>query len=360
MILNEKQQNIIQAKESKIVVLAAAASGKTTVLVERLKYLLNQGIDPTSIVAITFTNAAAENIRERVGLMGTGAFIGTVHSYANYLLLCKSIDTSSLLEKEKFDTLFYLIKAHPECIKPVEHLLLDEAQDSTELQFEFLLQMIKPKNYFFVGDHKQSIYRWSGADPDFLINLMKSEGVTTYPLNQNYRNAQSILTYAKSIIRINGIDYLDKSICMRDAYGSVNTQMKYSPQTVARFFKTQINNYKDWFLLCRWNSDLNTLADTLEDYNIPYDTFRRAELTNNELREYMQRDSIKLLTIHASKGLESPNVLVVSTPPKDQEDYCIHYVAATRAKDMLIWANKSFNRKKKDNPFDRIATNSWE
>ena len=147
--LNEDQRAIVETDASKVVVVAAAAAGKTAVLTERVRYLLNSGVNPRSIVLITFTNAAAEELSERLG-HPVGPFIGTIHSYANFLLLSGGQDTSDLLDAEQFDKLFPRIKQHPECIRPVEHLLLDEAQDSNELHFEFLLDMIQPENYMWV------------------------------------------------------------------------------------------------------------------------------------------------------------------------------------------------------------------
>ena len=113
MELTEAQKKIVEAKESKIVVIAAAAAGKTTVLAERVKYLLKQGEDPNKIVLITFTNAAAEELSSRIGYP-KGMFIGTIHSYANYLLLSYGKETADLIETEKFDELFERIKKHIE------------------------------------------------------------------------------------------------------------------------------------------------------------------------------------------------------------------------------------------------------
>ena len=170
--LTVAQRKIVETKENKVVVIASAAAGKTFVLVERIKYLLENGADPTKIVLITFTNAAAEELSNRLG-HPKGMYIGTIHGYANYLLLSYGKETSDLIETEKFDELFERIKKHPKCIKEVEHLLLDESQDSNEDHFEFLLDLIQPKNFMLVGDHKQSIFRFNGAYPEYLINLSR-------------------------------------------------------------------------------------------------------------------------------------------------------------------------------------------
>ena len=128
--LTEQQRAIVETAASNVVVIATAASGKTRCLSERVKWLLTQGIPAEEIVAITFTNAAAEEIADRVG-NPSGLFIGTIHSLANYYLRSGGIDTSRVLNDERFDDLFKLIKKHPECIRPVTHLIVDESQDST-------------------------------------------------------------------------------------------------------------------------------------------------------------------------------------------------------------------------------------
>ena len=89
MIQNDLEQDkAIHAKESQVLVCAGAGSGKTHVLTERVKYLLSEGVDPSSIVAITYTNMAAEEMTERLAssVDTSKLFIGTVHSFANKIL----------------------------------------------------------------------------------------------------------------------------------------------------------------------------------------------------------------------------------------------------------------------------------
>ena len=342
MELSIAQQKIVEAKEPKIVVVASAAAGKTTVLTQRVKYLLSHGADPTKVVMITFTNAAAEEMAERLG-RPKGVFIGTIHSYANYLLLAHGRDTSDLLESEQFDELFERIKKHPSCIKEVEHLMLDESQDSTEQQFEFLLDMIKPKNYMLVGDWRQSLYRWNHAYPEYLINLSHDPTVTTYDLNENYRNGYKILDFARGIINAAGYEYYDSSRPMRGVAGKV-VDVEYSPVAIARSIKS-MGDYKNWFVLTRTNSQLDEIAFFLRKEGIPIDTFKRSELDNKDLSDKMKEDTVKVLTIHTAKGLEASNVVVIGAKFFNVEERCVSYVAATRAKNLLVWT-KMPNKKR--------------
>ena len=342
MELSTAQQKIVEAKESKIVVIASAAAGKTAVLTERTRYLLEHGVDPTKMVLITFTNAAAEELAERLN-HPKGLFIGTIHSYANYLLLSYGRDTSDLLDSEQFDRLFERIKKHPNCIKEVDHLLLDESQDSNESHFEFLLDMVKPKNYMLVGDHKQSIYRWNGAYPDYLINLAHDMDVTTYDLNENYRNGYKILDFARGIINAAGYEYQDRSRPMRGVSGKV-IDVEYSPVAVARTIK-QMGDFGNWFVLTRTNDQLDEIAFFLKKEGVPIDTFKRSELDNKELGEKMKQNTVKVLTIHTAKGLEANNVVVIGAKFFNVEERCVSYVAATRAKNLLVWAKMPNKRK---------------
>lgn len=80
--LNEKQKEAVKHVDGPCLVLAGAGSGKTKVLTTRIAYLIEQGISPYNILAITFTNKAAKEMRERLDTLipGNNAFVGTFHS----------------------------------------------------------------------------------------------------------------------------------------------------------------------------------------------------------------------------------------------------------------------------------------
>ena len=260
------------------------------------------------------------------------------------------VNTSDILDKEQFDKLFSRIKKHPECIKEVEYLLLDEGQDSTAQQFEFALQTIKPQNWMIFADHRQSIYRFSGATPEYILNLMESPEVTTYELTENYRNAPEILQYAKNGIRTLGRDYEDYSVPMRSTHGRV-IDVPYSGEGIATTIERYVSrgdcDYKDWFILTRTNAELDTILQVLKRHKIPTDTFKRAQLDNKGLKEKMRENTVKVLTIHTAKGLEADNVVVIGARYRDVEEKCVNYVAATRARNLLVWAYKTNTRKPK-------------
>lgn len=89
--LNDMQKKAVTCTEGPLLVLAGAGSGKTKVLTTRIAYLINEkNVDPSSILAITFTNKAAKEMKDRVikliGNIGYSMKISTFHSFGLSIL----------------------------------------------------------------------------------------------------------------------------------------------------------------------------------------------------------------------------------------------------------------------------------
>lgn len=350
--LTKAQEQIVKTDKSKVLVTSSAAAGKTACLIERIQYLLDNGVDPSEIVAITFTNNAASEILERLN-NAEGIFISTVHSYCNYLLRGGAVDTTKILNEERFDDLFEEIKQNPNCIKHVTHLISDETQDISKQQFEFY-EMIKPDNFMYFFDIKQTLYRWRDADPDYLINLSHNPEVTTYSMHENFRNLPDILYFAKKFLYRLGPDYTDDSIAMRrptDGYNCHVLEGNYAPseavETLMRVSNSLNSKWKDWFILCRTNKDVELFQFLLEKKGIPSDTFKQGDLSNSEINKKLEENTIKVLTAHSAKGMENKCVLSYNIRAYNDDEARLCYVAATRARDFLIWAKMSPKKKTK-------------
>ena len=83
--LNPPQLEAVKHTEGPSMVIAGAGSGKTRVLTFRIAYLIERGVDPFNILALTFTNKAAREMKERVINLigdadGRNVWMGTFHS----------------------------------------------------------------------------------------------------------------------------------------------------------------------------------------------------------------------------------------------------------------------------------------
>lgn len=109
-----------------------------------------------------------------------------------------------------FDDLLLLVvklfQTHKEVLgkyqQQIEHVLIDEYQDTNKVQYELTKFFSRPQNNIYVvGDFAQSIYAWRGADYRNLLRLKEDfANITEYRLEQNYRSTQTILDAATQII----------------------------------------------------------------------------------------------------------------------------------------------------------------
>lgn len=288
--LNKEQQKAVTQSTGSLLVIAGAGSGKTRVITARITNLImNEGVPAHSIIALTFTNKAAREMKERIiKFLGTDAplpFIGTFHAYCLKVLrtiypapfsILDSDDQQKLLtqiitrnklkkqltprqagynisiiknsiennediqhvvndqilvevykkyEAEKrasncldFDDLLIevlkLFQSNPQFKEQfqqtVQHILVDEYQDTSVVQHALLKQMalnnkdLQAKSICVVGDEDQSIYSWRGATIDNIVNFKQDFAKTkTVKIEQNYRSVQQILDTAHSVIQNN-------------------------------------------------------------------------------------------------------------------------------------------------------------
>ena len=432
MKLDRVQKNIVESNASKICVIAGAGSGKTTVLTERVRHLLNKGVEPESIVAITFTNSATEEMKERLSDVNGAErmFIGTIHSYANRLLH-RSGQHYEILTDEMYDKLFremikecceflteekykgytaiqkavkagrkkkyeaddylnckeqyeydviagkkkdfdcpdnvftlaksrgiitfdeIIDKAHGVLSQyRIKYLLVDEYQDIGYREDKFI-RSLNAENIFIVGDDWQSIYGFKGADLSIFSNYALSDEWQVYRLENNYRSAKEIISFAERIV--DDFPHIAKKVIVKskNSRGKVVAEPKTNLSKYLSLVKEQ-DNYAEWFILTRSNKDLSFIMGECQKYGLPCMTFRKAEMTAKELKQANTANKVKVLTVHSAKGLEAQNVILYGNSfgfrcyfhyydearlESEYEERRIFYVGATRAKKQLIVLN---------------------
>ena len=335
MELNAQQTLAVQTDAQKVLVAAGAGSGKTRCIMERIKFLLEQGVEARKIYAITFTNAAAAEMRERLDESAQDVFIGTIHSLANRILIMNGIDTSSQIENENFDWLLEQIYKKQVEVPLIDHLLVDEFQDLCKNEYMFINKDLKAKNWYFIGDSQQAIYSFKGANHEFFMGLILDPSVKVFRLDANYRCGSDIIEFGESYLSSVKNIYRVKNQCQAGRRGYVETCVF----TVDRILEEMESGspYGDWFILCRTNAEVEDIMTVLKRNNIPCDSFKKSELDQSELNAKMKENTVKVLTIHSAKGLENEHVIVIGARAYNDEEKRICYVAATRAKQTLIW-----------------------
>lgn len=341
MELSQTQKEILASPASVVFVQSAPASGKTTLLIEKIRQSISRA---KKLVAFTFTNMAAAEIRSRLNIENNEViWVGTIHSYCARCLLRAGIrEAGRYLSNENFDGLFDLARVHPEAFPNLDICLLDEAQDSNEDQFNFIFSIIKSAEYFIVYDERQCIYRWNGSRPDLLKYWANELDASIYSMDENYRNGSDILDFARKIIRKNKMG--DLSIPMRGVRGKV-VELPFSIKYLIDEIEST-SNFGDWMVLARTNAEVDNIFDKLIGAGIPCDTFKQGDLSKDELSEKMKANTVKVLTGHSGKGLEARFVAVYDARMWNEEEVCISYVMATRARDRLIWFTKPPVKKK--------------
>lgn len=155
---------------------------------------------------------------------------------------------------------------------PVKVAMIDECQDITALQWRVIEKAFsKAEKIIVAGDENQSIYSYSGARPDFLIDMAKKFPVEH--LSVSYRIPQSVYRLAKAITLFIG-DKTDKPFEPRLENPEGNVTQLPSLERLKNFIDTEeLHNDEDntqWYILARNNCFLSEPMRLLEENLIPY------------------------------------------------------------------------------------------
>ena len=365
--LNEGQRDAVGAPLGNLLILAGAGSGKTRVLVHRIAWHIATGeANPQGILAVTFTNKAASEMRSRIeSLLGQsihGMWVGTFHGLCHRLLRAHwqdanlSEDFQILDSEDQYRTVRRIIRAmmldesqyppkeaqwyinaqkdkglRPEKINDdgdlttaqmikiykiyqqtcessgavdfgelllrtyellhknklvreiyqnrFKHILVDEFQDTNELQYKWLKLLIGENNTLFaVGDDDQSIYSWRGARVENMKSFQKDFKETKLlKLEQNYRSTTTILNAANKLIG-NNSKRLGKNLWTDGEEGErIGIYMAYNELDEARYVVNQIQkcseeggSFEENAILYRVSAQSRVLEEALLSSKIPY------------------------------------------------------------------------------------------
>ncbi|WP_082472466.1 ATP-dependent helicase [Flavobacterium sp. Leaf82] len=207
--------------------------------------------------------------------------------------------------------------------KNMHYIQVDEAQDSSDSQFE-LVEMLSRihKNLFVVGDPDQTIYEWRGAKPEYLVDFDKMfPDCETIIMNQNYRSTPNILKVGNHIIKNNKIRVAKDMITEKpEGFEVVHFHGKndfeealWVANEIKDIIKTDNAKYSDITILYRANHISRNIEQCLIKENIPYSIFggikffERKEIKDvlSLLRLIVLGDNISFLRMfnHPTRGL---------------------------------------------------------
>lgn len=226
--LNKEQALAVHHVDGPMLVLAGPGSGKTRVLTERIRFLIEQqNISPGNILVLTFSKKAALEMQQRFfKLIGNSSYpvcFGTFHAvFFHILKLYGGSQKESLYElktedravwQPDFDAMITdcrkLLFENPEQRRKWQdryrYILVDEFQDSNEMQYDVLKLLAGGRaNLFCVGDEDQSIYGFRGAVPGIMQRFKEDfPSCKQTELTVNYRCSDEIIHAADSLIQNN-------------------------------------------------------------------------------------------------------------------------------------------------------------
>ena len=198
--LDSQQEAVVYSTEKNIIVVAGAGSGKTRVLTERIRYLVETLHVPAhNIVSITFTNMAAEEMKLRLsGVDGIGdAFIGTIHSFANHIM--KESGEKYTLFNDDLDN-----QLHKELIeKYCTHLTIDrylEYKDLKALSDIGKVPQTEVDNFFLPSERSE--FNTLHASAEVVKNDLKEEVHITFGESiETLCKKRGIITFDELLIK---------------------------------------------------------------------------------------------------------------------------------------------------------------
>ena len=403
---NTSQIRAISHFKGPCLTLAGPGSGKTAVITERTRHLIEQyKVNPSNILVITFTKAAALEMKTRFQkLMGEGSYpvtFGTFHAvYFSILKHAYHYNAGNIIrEEQKYALMRELVQKHrleyedeaefvtsilgeismvkntgvsiqnyysTNCAehifrkiygeyheylyqhklidfddmlvytyelfrerkdilgawqKKYQYILIDEFQDINKIQFDIVKMIAAPENNLFVvGDDDQSIYRFRGARPEFMLHFKDDfPDAEQILLDTNYRSQKNVVEAAQNLISYNK-ERFPKEI---KAWQSPEQEVEYAvfksqKEECARIIWDIQNHmerggaYRDIAILFRTNTQPQMLTEKLLEYNIP---FRMKDAIPNLYEHWIAKDIFTYIRI-AQGSRSRKDFLKIMNRPK--------------------------------------------
>jgi DNA polymerase III epsilon subunit-like protein len=359
--LDDEQYNIVTANPNQnIRILAGAGSGKTTTILCRVKYLVDNFITPNRILILTFNKDASENLKSRiVKLFGfqINIDIYTIDAFC-YMLYHKYDENKSYISVSEFILIGrkIMLKYGSEISSKYKYVFFDEFQDVNAKQFDILNQFVINGCFLTViGDDSQNIYQFRGTDNYFMINFDNIfKDTSTYTLTTNYRSTQSIVKLANHCISFNQ-NQVKKIMKTNKKEGRLPKFILSKTETdQINYIITKINEYiekginlGDIAILSRNGYHLKIMEAELIKHDIPMVSCITDKIGEN-IKKILEPNKVAVTTIHKSKGLEWSKVFLLGFAHQHfpsqlnnnikniEEERRLFYVGVTRAKNNLF------------------------
>lgn len=365
MKLSKEQYKIVYEELKDMLVIAGAGSGKTTVLIERIKYIKSKYND-INILAVTFTKKAQIQMKQRLKddsvdiLTFDALFYQYIEKNKELFLVEESpFNSNEVLKYYLYEansgfsfkpkgynkfinfkesnnlmdyqdlTINYLKLLNKNLVKKYDLVLIDEFQDINLPQLNVIYKLKESGSIIFaVGDPDQSIYGFRGSFPNVIEYFYHDTLINVYYLTNNYRSCLNILKLANNQISFNQRLFKKDLNPTKTTKGSVeiikikNNDNLY--ETIKKDFES--NDYSTYAILYR-------------THEVGY-----------QIKQKVLFDGLEIdcLTVHQAKGLEYDCVYLIGVeeaifPSFNQkfkqgyeEERRLFYVAITRAKEKLI------------------------
>ncbi|MFT6654133.1 MAG: hypothetical protein ACJAWI_000893 [Marinomonas primoryensis] len=366
-IMDIQQEQLARSLgEGHRVIHGVAGSGKTLILGYRCLYLARTMGKP--ILVLCFNVTLAAKLRSFISSKGIDSQVQVYHFHDWCSQQIKTYHVDVIQSNKP-----YYVRIVETVIDAVEKgqipraqygaLLIDEGHDFEAEWLELVVQMTDPErqSLLLLYDDAQSIYEGRAGLSFNLSSVgVQAQGRTTI-LKLNYRNTREILDFAYAFARHyfdpHGADDDHIPLIEPEAAGTngpepvirsfanLQEEVSYSLECVEKWHKQGVL-WNDMALLCATKSVGDMISDQLQGLNIPYVWLKDKQ---NKTAYDNENNSLTVLTIHSSKGLEFSRVIMLGVgnlkddEKRKQQDARLLYVGMTRAQECLLITTSGSN-----------------